>query len=126
MRNTYKDQYNEKENTMTIKISIKRKFKNASAKNVSEVIYEFRQLAIKEKGYISSESLYGCKDPNLIVVLSMWEKMEDWERYVNSSARKEAEKKYSELFEKPTEFEAYHLGLPFTKSDHEFVEPLEF
>ena len=111
---------------MTVKILIKRKFKDANSKNVSEVIYAFRQLALREKGYISSESLYGCDDPNLILVLSMWQKKEDWDKYVNSPVRKEIEKKYAELFERPTEYEYCHLGLPFAKSDHEFVEPLEF
>ncbi len=111
---------------MTIKIFIKRKFKNANSKNVSEVIFAFRKLAMREKGYISSESLYGCDDPNLILVLSMWEKKEDWDRYMKSPARKEAEKKCANLFEKPTEYESYNLGLPFAQSDHEFVEPLEF
>ena len=111
---------------MTVKILIKRKFKNANSKNVSEVIYAFRQNAIREKGYISSESLYGCDDPNLIIVLSMWQKKEDWDKYMNSPVRKKTEEKYAELFERPTEYESYHLGLSFAHSDHDFVEPLEF
>lgn len=111
---------------MTIKILIKRQFKNASKKNVSEVIYEFRKLAMKEKAYISSESMYGCDDPNLILVVSMWKTKEDWDKYMKSPARVKAEKRCADLFEKPTEYESYHLGLPFAKSDHEFVEPLEF
>jgi heme-degrading monooxygenase HmoA len=98
---------------MTIKILIKRKFKNANPKIVHEVISDFRRLATQEKGYISSESLHGCDDPNLILVLSMWQRKEDWARYMNSPSRKEIEKKYSELFEKPPEYEAYHLGLKF-------------
>jgi heme-degrading monooxygenase HmoA len=95
---------------MTIKIIIKRKFKNANEKNVSEVIYEFRN----------------CDDPNLILVFSMWQKKEDWDKYMKSPVRKKTEEKYAELFERPTEYESYHLGLPFAHSDHDFVEPLEF
>ena len=98
---------------MAIRVLIKRKFKNANPKNVNEVIYHFRQLATKEKGYISSESLNSFDDPNLVLVLSMWQSKEDWDRYMNSSDRKEAEKKCSELFERPPEYEAFHLGLDF-------------
>jgi heme-degrading monooxygenase HmoA len=98
---------------MTIKILIKRKFKNADPKMVYEVIYQFRQLATKENGYISSESLHKCDDTNLILVLSMWQKKEDWDRYMDSPGRKELEKKYSDLFERPPEYEVYHLGLTF-------------
>jgi quinol monooxygenase YgiN len=111
---------------MTIKILIKRKFKNANEKNVSEVIYEFRKLAMREKGYISSESLYSSDDPNLILVLSMWQKKEDWDRYMKNPARQETEKKYAELFARLTEYESFILGLPFAQSDHDFIEPLEF
>jgi heme-degrading monooxygenase HmoA len=102
-----------KEMIMAIKILIKRTFKKANPKNVYEVIYQFRQLATKQKGYISSESLHSCDDPNLILVLSMWQKKEDWDRYMNSSDRQEIETKYSELFERPPEYEAFHLGLEF-------------
>ncbi len=98
---------------MAIKILIRRKFKNANPKNIYEVIYQFRQLAIKENGYISSESLQSCDDPNLILVQSLWQKKEDWERYMNSPGRKEVEKQCSALFERPPEYEAYQLGLSF-------------
>jgi len=111
---------------MTVKILIKRKFKNANSKNVSDVIAESRKNAMKQKGYISSESLCGCDDPNLILVISMWQKKENWEKYKNSPVRKETEEKYAELFVKPTEYELYNLGLPFAMGDHDFVEPLEF
>ena len=111
---------------MTVKIIIKRKFKNANKKNVSEVIYEFRKLAMREKGYISSESLYSSSDPNLILVLSMWQKKEDWDRYMKNPVRQETEKKCAELFARPPEYESFILGLPFAQSDHDFVEPLEF
>ncbi len=111
---------------MTIKILIKRKFKNANKKNVSEVIYEFRKLAMDASGYLSSESLYGCDDPNLILVQSMWKTKEDWDNYMKSPSRKETERKCADQFERPTEYETFHLGLPFAKSDHEFVEPMEF
>ena len=111
---------------MTVKILIKRKFKNANSKNVSDVITEARRNAMRQKGYISSESLCGCDDPNLILVLSMWQKKEDWENYKNSTVRKETEEKYAELFERPTEYESYNLGLPWALGDRGFVEPLEF
>jgi hypothetical protein len=59
---------------MTVKILIARKFKNANSKNVSEVIAKSRENAMRENGYISSETLCSCDDPNLILVLSMWKK----------------------------------------------------
>jgi heme-degrading monooxygenase HmoA len=120
------NQNNEKEDIMTVKILIKRKFKNANSKNVTEMLIESRKNAMGEKGYISSESLCSCDDPNLILVLSIWQKKEDWENYLNSPMRKETELRYTELLENPTEYEFFNVGLPFALGDHEFVEPLEF
>lgn len=111
---------------MTVKILIKRKFKDANQKNVSLVIGESRRNAMQRQGYISSESLCGTDDPNLILVISMWQSKEDWEDYKNSSVRKETEQKFSEMFERPTEYETFNLGLPFAMGDRGFVEPLEF
>jgi len=46
------NQYYEGVNTMTVKILIKRKFKNANSKNVSAVIGQSRKNAMREEGYI--------------------------------------------------------------------------
>ncbi len=111
---------------MAVKILIRRRFKEASPRNVSEVLVISRRNAMREKGYISSETLCSSDDPNLILVLSMWQTKEDWLNYQNSSVRKETEEKYYELFESPTEYEFFNLGLPFALGDHVFTEPLEF
>ncbi len=111
---------------MTVKILIKRKFKNANSKNVSEVIAKSRENAMREKGYISSETLCSCDDPNLILVLSMWRTKEDWDYYKNTPIRKRTEEKFAGLFSRPTEYKSYNLGLPFALGDLGFVEPLEF
>ncbi len=111
---------------MAVKILIRRKFKDATPKNVSEVLAVSRRNAMREKGYISSETLCSNDDPNLILVLSMWQSKEDWNNYKNSPVRTETEAKYSELFEKETEYGVFDLGLPFALGDHVFVEPLEF
>ncbi len=111
---------------MTVKILIRRKFKDANPRNVSAVLAESRKNAMAEKGYISSETLCSCDNPNVILVLSMWQKKEDWDSYMNSTVRQETERRYSELFSSPTVYEYFDLGLPFALGDHTFIEPLEF
>ncbi len=111
---------------MTVKVLIKRQFENAKSKSVTEILIESRKNAMGKKGYISSESLCSCEDPNLILILSMWRKKEDWDNYEKSADRNEIEKKYVELLAKPTEYEFYNVGLPFALGDYEFVEPMEF
>jgi heme-degrading monooxygenase HmoA len=64
-----------------VKVLIKRRLKNASIKEASEILIQARYNAMGAKGYISSETLTSCDDPSKIVVISMWQKKEDWDVY---------------------------------------------
>ncbi len=96
---------------MTVKIFIKRKLKDGSFSKVSEMLIKARTNALGNKGYISSETLRGCDNPNEILVVAMWEKKADWEKYKDSASRKELETKFSELLDGPTVYASYNLGL---------------
>ena len=97
---------------MAIKVLIKRTLKDGGLKAASQLLVNARSGAMKHPGYISSENLSSLDDPNLIVVASMWQKLEDWERWKNSETRKENERKFSEVVTKPTEYEHYQTGIP--------------
>ncbi len=96
---------------MTVKILIKRKFKDVNFSKVSEMLIKARTNALGNKGYISSETLRNCDDPNEILVVAMWEKKADWDSYKDSAARKELETKFAEILDGPTVYAAYNLGL---------------
>lgn len=96
---------------MTVKILIRRQFKEGALKDASQMLIQARTNAMGHKGYISSETLSSCGDPNTIMVLSMWQTKSDWDAYANSDSRMENEKKYSEVLEGSTEYEAFNLGL---------------
>ena len=96
---------------MTIKVLIKRKFRDGNVKESSKMLVQARHNAMKEKGYISSETLRGCDDPNEIMVLSMWQKKEDWDRYKDSPDRQELERMFAELLEEQTESRTYEMGM---------------
>jgi len=96
---------------MTVKIYIKRKVKEGQFEKVSELLVRARTNAIGQKGYISSETLRGCDDPNEILVVSMWEKKSDWDRYKDMASRNEIETEFAKILDAPTKYAAYHLGL---------------
>lgn len=96
---------------MTVKILIKRKFKDGTLKDASQMLIQARSNALKQNGYISSETLSSCNDPNSILVLSMWQKKEDWDNYKNSDDRTENERKYAEIMESSTEYDEFNLGM---------------
>ena len=64
-----------------------------------------------QQGYISSETLTDCNDPNYVVVISMWQKIENWNQWKNTDLRSEIESGFESLLEGSTKYEAYNLGL---------------
>jgi heme-degrading monooxygenase HmoA len=106
-----KPQLSTKEEIMAVKILIRRKFKHATMKDISAMLFQARCNAMKQKGYISSETLASCEDPNAILVVSMWQTRADWQNYRESPARQENERKYAEILEDSTKYEEFNLGI---------------
>ena len=96
---------------MSVKILIKRKFKKEALKDASAMLIKARTNAMGNKGYISTETLVDYDDPQSVLIISMWQSKEDWDRYAESPARKEHEDRYAGLFEGTTEYQMYTMGL---------------
>ena len=77
----------------------------------SRLLINARYNAMSQKGYISSETLSGCDDQNNVVVISMWQKIENWNQWKNSDLRAENEIEFEALLDGPAEYETYNLGL---------------
>ena len=97
---------------MAVKILIKRKFKNGNMQAASRFVINNRNGAMKQQGYISSETLRSLDDQDQVVVVSMWENMEAWEAWKNSDLRKANEKEFKDYIAGEAEYEHYSLGLP--------------
>lgn len=96
---------------MAVKILIRRQFKEGTLKDASEMLIQARTNAMAFKGYIASETLSGCDDPHTLMVLSMWERKEDWDAYANSQERLDNERKFAEILEGETQYESFNLGM---------------
>lgn len=96
---------------MSVKILIKRKFKKEALKNASAMLIKARTNAMGNEGYISTETLVSYEDPQSVLIISMWQDKEAWDKYKDSSTRKEHEDKYSGLFEGSTEYHLYKVGM---------------
>ncbi|MEJ2057520.1 MAG: hypothetical protein P8X39_06755 [Desulfofustis sp.] len=59
----------------------------------------------------STETLVNDDDPRSVIILSMWQTREDWNRYEESIERRAHEEKYADLFEGSTEYEVLRVGL---------------
>ncbi len=96
---------------MAVKILIKRKFKPGSIQSASRLLINQRNGAMKQPGYISSETMHSLDDPDKIVVASMWQRIEDWEAWKNSETRTANESEFSDYIIGSVGFEHFSLGL---------------
>ena len=79
--------------------------------DASKLLIKARYNAMGQPGYISSETLSGCDDSNNELVISMWQKIEDWDQWKNDGVINENNAGYGWFLEGPTEYETYNLGL---------------
>jgi heme-degrading monooxygenase HmoA len=96
---------------MAVKVLIKRKIINGKLSEASKLLIKARYAAMGQQGYISSETLTDCNEPNNVVVVSMWQKIEDWNQWKKSDLRSEIEAGFESLLDGSTKYEAYNLGL---------------
>lgn len=96
---------------MAVKVLIKRKIKGGKLNEASKLLIKARYNAMGQPGYISSETLSGCSDSNNVLVISMWQRIEDWDQWKNDGLREENETAFEAFLEGPTEYETYNLGL---------------
>ena len=97
---------------MAVKILIKRKIKHGNMRAASRLVINNRNGAMKQSGYISSESWRSLDDTDQVVVVSMWENMEAWENWKNNETRLANEAEFKDYLVGPAEYEYYSLGLP--------------
>jgi heme-degrading monooxygenase HmoA len=97
---------------MAVKILIKRRLPldKDKALYIVGIFRQLRMLAIEQEGYISSETLRSMENPQEFLVISTWRSLEDWQRWLNSSQRKELHSKVDSLLEGGTSYEVFQFG----------------
>jgi len=97
---------------MAIKVFIKRHIKEGHVDKAVAMLEEFRNMAKKEPGYISGETLINHYDFRSITVVSAWRTIEDWVSWQSSDERAGNEAKIEAFLEVPTKYEIYDIGAP--------------
>ena len=92
---------------MAVKILIKRSIGQGVAPVVRPLIIELRAHAMKQPGYISGETLKCIDRPGEYLVISTWQSLDDWNRWLKSRERKILEGKIDSITGKPTEYMTY-------------------
>ena len=93
---------------MAVEIMIKRKVTQGEhARVLTPLILRMRALATCQPGYISGETLRNVDEPEECLVVSKWDTIEHWQKWLNSKERKEIQKKIDDLTGGETEYKIY-------------------
>ena len=74
---------------MAIKVQITRNFKPGTLDEATRILIRARYQAMGMHGYIASETWSDLADPHKVVVVSMWQTLDDWRRWEDSPQRGE-------------------------------------
>jgi heme-degrading monooxygenase HmoA len=92
---------------MAVKILIKRSIGQQVAPVLRPLIVELRAHAMKQPGYISGETLKCVDRPGEYLVISTWDSLDDWEKWLNSQERKILEDKIKSITGTTAEYSTY-------------------
>ena len=92
---------------MLVKVMIKRKIKSGKARDVFALLNKTRSAAMNQRGYITGEKLMNHDNPQEILVISMWQDMENWLNWKENPERKANETIVERWLEEPTAYESY-------------------
>ena len=92
---------------MAIKIIIKRIVPEEKEKYLTPLLKQLRALATNQPGYISGETLKRMDNPGEYLVISTWQSIGDWNRWILSEDKKGVQDKIDVLLGKKTEYEVY-------------------
>ena len=93
---------------MAVRILLKRWVPADKEKDLVGLITELRSMASRQPGYISGETMRNVKNPDEYLVISTWDSLEDWEKWIASPPRKALQDKIDKLLGKPTTYDMYH------------------
>ena len=93
---------------MAISIMIQRTFSDKEkAANLAPLIIEIRSLATIQPGYITGRTLRCLDCPGEYLVISTWNSLDDWNRWLKSEQRMALQKQVDDLLGEKTQYRVY-------------------
>lgn len=93
---------------MSIEVMIKRKIKQGpQARKAVPLILQLRTLATYQPGYISGRTLFNVENPEDCLVISEWQTLEDWYKWMKSKERDAIQTKIEAAIGESTEYSVY-------------------
>ena len=84
-----------------VKVLAERSIKGRNVKEIVRLLRQLRVKAMQQPGYISGETLHAVDDPNAYLVISIWESLEDWQKWEKHPERQKMVREIDSLLESP-------------------------
>ncbi len=92
---------------MAVKVLIKRNVPQSNNEELMKLFAMLRSAAMHQPGYIGGETLKRVDAPGKYLVISSWESVDDWSRWLVSSERRQIQERIDDLTDSETKFEVY-------------------
>ena len=92
---------------MTVTVLIRRKVATGKDELLENLYRELIAEAMIQKGYIGAETMKRVDLPDEYLVVSKWETVEDWSRWLISETRRSYQERIDALTDSETKFEIY-------------------
>jgi heme-degrading monooxygenase HmoA len=92
---------------MAVKILITRSIAQEVAQVVRPLIVELRAHAMQQSGYISGETLKCVDRPGEYLVISTWQSLDDWNKWLKTQERKILEDKIDSITGSSSKYTTY-------------------
>lgn len=93
---------------MAVSVLIRRTFyEKEKAAQLAPLIVKLRSLATVQPGYITGRTFRCLDSAGEYLVISTWNTLEDWNRWLNSQERRELQSKVDDLLGAETEYRHY-------------------
>ena len=92
---------------MAVKIIIKRFVPEHKEKELAVLLKELRTRTTNQTGYISGETFKRIDRPGESLVISTWQSVDEWRKWVLSQERTGIQDKIDNLLGETTEYEIY-------------------
>ncbi len=93
---------------MTVKILITRRISKEQESVVRPFLKQLHQYALKQKGYISGESLISSEDLENHLIISSWESLDYWEMFLELNEANKIRHQIDQILGHETVYKIYY------------------
>jgi heme-degrading monooxygenase HmoA len=90
-----------------IRVHIKRKVPEDKVNELKSLINQLRGLTMGQPGYIAGETLKRIDKPGESLIVSKWQSVDAWNRWLQSKDRAEIQDKIDQVLGQETTYEIY-------------------